>query len=206
MPLSIICCGAILQYLKDTGHNNLNHIISVSLIDQDKYIWMDKFTTRNLELVETQYSTGTSLLDILDDTITPMGGRLLHKWILLPLKNVVDIMNRQNMVLTFFKREKECDLILKELNKISDIERLTGKFSFKKAVVKDLIALKTSLMSLANIKKIFDEMYNNNDYVFYLCEELVEKIGRTIVDDPTQSNFIKSGVDDELDELKNITY
>lgn len=204
MPLSVICCGAILQYLKDTGHNNLNHIISISLIDQDKYIWMDKFTTRNLELVETQYSTGTSLLDILDETITSMGGRLLHKWILLPLKNVVDIMNRQNMVLTFFERKKECDLILKELNKISDIERLTGKFSFKKAVVKDLIALKTSLMSLANIKKIFDEMYNNNDYVFYLCEELVEKIGRTIVDDPTQSNFIKGGVDDELDELKNI--
>ena len=111
MPLSVICCGAILQYLKDTGHNNLNHIISISLIDQDKYIWMDKFTTRNLELVETQYSTGTSLLDILDETITPMGGRLLHKWILLPLKNVVDIMNRQNMVLTFFERGKECDLI-----------------------------------------------------------------------------------------------
>ena len=204
LDLATITSGVILQYLKDTGHDVLTHIVSIEKIDNDKYLLLDKFTIKNLELIDTQYSSGASLLDILDNTVTPMGGRLLRKWITLPLKNVEDIRYRQNFVVTFYKREDETAKIYNELDKISDMERLMSKISLRKAVVKDFIALKNSLVYLANIKSIFDVMYPENECVFYLCKDLVTKINTTLLDDPTQNNFVRLGVNAEFDELKKL--
>lgn len=204
MKLAIIASGAILQYLKDTGHENIDHITSISRIEQDKYMWLDKFTIKNLELVNPQHENGTALIDIIDETVTPMGGRMLKKWIILPLKVLNDIKYRQNFVTIFYNNECSTNKILNELKNIIDLERIIGKISVKKAVPKDLIALCNSLICIKNIKNILENILPVNGYIIYDCKEVIDNITKTISEDPTQNEFIKYGINKELDECKNI--
>lgn len=204
MNLAIIASGAILQYLKDTGHERIDHITSISRIEQDRYMWLDKFTIKNLELLNSQHENGTSLIDIIDETVTPMGGRMLKKWVVWPLKTLEDIKYRQDFV-TIFVNNDECEKkILNELNNIIDLERVIGKMSVKKAVPKDFLALCNSLKSVKNIKIILEQILNINWCILYDCKEIIDAITKTISDNPTQSEFIKFGVNEELDECKNI--
>lgn len=204
MDLAIIASGAILQYLKDTGHERIDHITSISRIEQDKYMWLDKFTIRNLELLTSQHENGTSLIDIIDETVTPMGGRMLKKWVVLPLKTLLDIKHRQDFVTIFYNNDECESRILSELKNIIDLERVIGKISVKKAGPKDFLALCTSLRSIKNVKFILEQILKINGCILYDCQEVIDTISNTIADDPTQSEFIKFGINRELDECKNI--
>ena len=204
MDLAIIASGAILQYLKDTGHERIDHITSISRIEQDKYMWLDKFTIRNLELLTSQHENGTSLIDIIDETVTPMGGRMLKKWVVLPLKTLLDIKHRQDFVTIFYNNDECESRILSELKNIIDLERVIGKISVKKACPKDFLALCASLRSIKNVKFILEQILKINGCILYECQEIIDAISNTIADDPTQSEFIKFGINRELDECKNI--
>lgn len=204
MDLAIIASGAILQYLKDTGHERIDHITSISRIEQDKYMWLDKFTIRNLELLNSQHENGTSLIDIIDETVTPMGGRMLKKWVVLPLKTLLDIKHRQDFVTIFYNNDECESRILSELKNIIDLERVLGKISVKKACPKDFLALCASLRSIKNVKFILEQILKINGCILYDCQEVIDTISNTIADDPTQSEFIKFGINRELDECKNI--
>lgn len=204
MDLAIIASGAILQYLKDTGHERIDHITSISRIEQDKYMWLDKFTIKNLELLTSQHENGTSLIDIIDETITPMGGRMLKKWVVLPLKTLLDIKHRQDFVTMFYNNDECESRILSELKNIIDLERVLGKISVKKACPKDFLALCASLRSIKNVKFILEQILKINGCILYDCQEVIDTISNTIADNPTQSEFIKFGINRELDECKNI--
>ena len=200
--LSLISSGAVLQYLKDTGHNNIEHITTLFKIEHDKYMYLDKFTIKNLELVKSQYDTGSSLLDVLDHTKTPMGGRKLKKWITLPLIDIDLIKKRLEYVTIFYENENNTKTISDELLKIMDFERIFVKISMKKSVPNDFLTLKTSLKSVAIISSITEKL--GLDILFYKCSDLIDKIEKTIADNPTQSNYIKPGVNQNLDEYKKI--
>ena len=205
MPLAVIASGAILQYLKDTGHQNLDHINTISRIEQDKYVWLDKFTIKNLELVTPQHENGSTLLDIIDYTSTPMGGRMIRKWIILPLKNIDYIQKRQDYVAIFFDNVSYEQKIYNELKRILDLERILSKISLRRAVPKDLLAL---VLTFNSIKKIKDILFSISisDMVLYDCADVMDKISRIINDDPTQSDSIRRGVNNELDEYKTIKH
>ena len=200
--LSLIASGAILQYLNDTGHKNISHITTLKKLEYDKYMYLDKFTIRNLELLKPQYDNGFSLLDILNKTSTPMGSRMLKKWITLPLVDVKGIANRQNYVEIFYNNPDETAKIISELSKIMDIERLISKISIKKSVPNDFITLKGSLKHCCNISIILQKLGLN--VVIFQCKEFIERIENTISTNPVQGNFIKIGVNDKLDEYKRI--
>ena len=202
--LATIAAGAILQYLKNTGHNEISHITTISSIDVDKYMYLDKDTINNLEILKPQHDKGTSLIDILDNTITSMGGRLLRKWLTLPLINVDDILNRQNKVTTFYNNKDICNKIILELINIIDLERVLGKISMRKACPKDFIALKNSLKLVDNVKYIIKDL--NLNIKFYDCNELIDKIEKTISENSTNNDYINFGIDNELDDFKNIKF
>ena len=200
--LSLISSGAILQYLNDTGHKNIDHIITLSKLEYDKYMYLDKFTIRNLELLRPQYDNGFSLLDILNKTCTSMGSRMLRKWITLPLIDVNEIKKRQEYVTTFYNNQDETAKIISELNKIMDIERLVSKISVRKSVPNDFLTLKDSLKRCYNISVILQKLDIN--ILIYKCNELIDRIEKTILENPVQGNFIKYGVNDKVDEYKKI--
>lgn len=202
--LATIAAGAILQYLKNTGHNEISHITTISSIDVDKYMYLDKNTINNLEILKPQHDKGISLIDILDNTITSMGGRLLRKWLTLPLINVNDILNRQNKVTIFYKNNDVSNNIMLQLMNIIDLERVLGKISMRKACPKDFIALKNSLKIIDNIKDIIKDLDLNIKFLY--CNELVDKIEKTISENSVNSDYINFGIDSELDEFKGIKF
>ena len=200
--LATIAAGAILQYLKNTGHNEISHITTISSIDVDKYMYLDKNTINNLEILKPQHDKGISLIDILDNTITSMGGRLLRKWLTLPLINVEDIIKRQNKVTVFYKNNDVIDKLIIQLLSIIDLERVLGKISMRKACPKDFIALKNSLKITYNIKYIIKDL--NLNINFLDCNELIDRIEKTISENSTNNDFINYGIDSELDEYKSL--
>lgn len=202
--LATIATGAILQYLKNTGHNEISHITTISSIDVDKYMYLDKITINNLEILKPQHDKGISLLDILDNTITSMGGRLLRKWLTLPLIDVNDILDRQNKVTIFYKNKDISNNIMLQLMNIIDLERVLGKISMRKACSKDFIALKNSLKIIDNIKDIIKDLELNIEFLD--CNELIDKIEKTISENSVNSDFINFGIDDKLDEFKCIKF
>lgn len=200
--LATVAACAILQYLKNTGHNNISHITTISTIDIDKYMYLDKHTISNLEILKSQHDKGIGLIDILDNTITSMGGRLLRKWLTLPLVNLNDILNRQNKVTIFYNCKDISNKIMLELVNIIDLERVLGKISFRRACPKDFIALKNSLKTVVNISNIVKDL--NIGIKFYDCSELIDKIDKTISENSFNSDFINYGIDSELDEYKSL--
>ena len=204
MTLATIACGAILQYLKNTGHDHIQHITSLKRLDSDRFMWLDKFTINNLEIINPQHANGSSLIDIIDETVTPMGGRLLRKWLLLPLKDIEEIRDRQDNVKALYNDKKLQEAIREALKDIIDIERVVAKISIKKAVPKDFIALKNSLRAIKDLEKVIAPIETLRDIRLYPCQELREELEATIAEDPTQSDYIKRGVSKELDEYKTI--
>lgn len=214
LPLGIIASGAILRYLEETEHQEKKHITSLARIEEDKYVWLDKFTIRNLEILHPQQEGGVSLLEVLDKTVTPMGARLLRKWLVLPLKDIQAIQKRLDIVTLLVENPTLEKNILQELKQISDLERLISKVSVGRALPKDLLALQKTLhhalaiqQQLGNsqhelLVKLSEQLYN--------CSYLCEKIQNTLQDNPpisiTQGNIIRLGVDSKLDELRKIAY
>ena len=154
MPDAIVAAGAILYYLDITKHTQISHINRLSKIEENKYVRLDRFTVRNLELVESFSEDGKSLLNIIDRTVTPVGARMLHRWILFPLKDPKEINNRLDVVEYFFKHPDERDEIKTYLEQIGDIERLTSKVSFARISPREMIQLRNALNAIEPIRKI----------------------------------------------------
>ena len=214
MNEAIIASGAILHYLEATEHRNINHITSISRIDEDKYVWMDKFTIRNLEIVSSHNEGGVPLLHVLDQTITPMGSRNLRKWMILPLKERHSIEERLNVVQQFYTHEELTEKILEHLRQISDLERLISKVAVGRINPRELQQLKRSLKAILPIKELLEatssvELKRLADQL-HKCEALLEKIDKELKEDAPmlihQGGIIKEGVNAELDELRAIAF
>ena len=213
IPEGIIAAGAVLYYLSETQHNNLKHIQNISRIVEDKYIWMDRFTVRNLELYHASSHNAVTLLDVIDKTISPMGGRLLKRWLALPLKDVKKIQHRHELVKHFIENDSFSETIKFQLHQISDIERLVSKVATGKISPRELVLLKNSLKAILPIKK--EALTSKNSSVNKLgneildCAEVILKIDAALFDEApvniNKGNAIANGVSEELDELRAIS-
>ena len=176
LDLGIIASGAILHYLSETEHNEKDHITSIARIDEDRYVWLDKFTIRNLELVYPQHESGVPLIDILDHTETPMGSRLMRKWMVLPLKDVVQINDRLETVKSFIELPKVRETIDEHLRHIGDLERLISKVSARRINPREMLQLRRALDNIKPIKEILTESSNPKHQLLAdkinLCEKL----------------------------------
>ncbi len=214
LKTGIIASGAILCYLDLTHHNQIGHITSLSRIEEDRYVRLDKFTVRSLELLSTMNEGGASLLDILDKTITPMGARLLKRWIVFPLKETKLINDRLSVVEYFFKDLDSKELLEQQLNLIGDLERIISKVAVGRVSPREVAQLKTALCSIEPIKQACSDSSEPSlqriGEQLNTCQSIRDKIQRELVADPpvllNKGNVIAEGVNSELDELRSIAY
>ncbi|HEY0652779.1 MAG TPA: DNA mismatch repair protein MutS [Chryseosolibacter sp.] len=211
---AIIAAGAILHYLEDTEHRDTSHISSISRIDEDRYVWLDKFTIRNLEIVNSQHEGGVPLIDILDRTVTPMGSRQLRKWMILPLKEKLAIDERLKIVDSFYSDFTFAEKIQDCLKHIADLERLISKVAVNRINPREMIQLKRSLNCIGPARQALrehasPELQKMADQL-HPCEFLLEKIEKELREDVSivsnQGGLIKEGIDAELDELQKIAF
>jgi DNA mismatch repair protein MutS len=213
LPEGIIASGAILYYLSETQHNKLQHISSIQRIAEDAYVWMDRFTIRNLELYHSYNPNAVTLLDVIDRTLSPMGGRLLKRWLALPLKDINKIKSRHEVVSYLKENQGILKEIQHQIKQISDLERLISKIATGKVSPREVVYLKESLDAIIPIKKIALESPQEAVKVigdkFHDCELLREKIKTTLNQDApvaiAKGNAIAKGVNTELDELRAIS-
>ena len=209
----IIAAGAVLYYLSETQHNQLKHIQHISRIAEDNYVWMDRFTVRNLELYSPNSVNAVTLLNVIDKTISPMGGRLLKRWLALPLKNIDEIKNRHEFVKFFIDSDNFSRTVTYQLKQISDLERLISKVATGKASPREIVLLKDSLKAILPIKEAAEKSKNNAvnklGNQLHTCTDLIQKINETLFDDApvnvNKGNSIASGVHQELDDLRAIS-
>ncbi|MBR0502010.1 MAG: DNA mismatch repair protein MutS [Paludibacteraceae bacterium] len=214
LTLGIIASGAILYYLDQTQHTQIGHITHLSRIEEDRYVWLDRFTIRNLELYGSMHEEGKTLADIIDKTITPMGARLLKRWIAFPLKDVKPINERLEMVESFFKDLDLKETLKTQLSLIGDLERLISKVAVGRISPREVVQLKNALTAILPIKESC--LASNNDGLrrageqLNPCPNIREKIAKTIQPDPpaliNKGGVIATGVNEELDELRKIAY
>jgi DNA mismatch repair protein MutS len=210
----IIAAGAILHYLSETQHHQIGHILSIARIEEEKYVWLDRFTVRNLELVYSSNERATTLLDILDRTLTPMGGRLLKRWMVLPLKELNPIQERLNAVKTFVERENLRDELRQLLSNVGDIERIVSKVAVGKVSPKEIKQLQRNLALITPIKNLLfadkSKALNRISEQLNPCQTLIELIDKTLDDDPAnqigKGAVINQGFHAELDELRQIAF
>ncbi|HKJ05907.1 MAG TPA: DNA mismatch repair protein MutS [Flavobacteriaceae bacterium] len=208
----IIASGAVLYYLSETQHNKLNHITAIKRILEDNYVWMDRFTIRNLELYSSSSQNAVTLLDVIDKTISPMGGRLLKRWLALPLKDIKSIKKRHEIVKYASANDAFFSLVTNHINQISDFERLISKVATGKVNPREVVLLKNSLDAVLPIKEAAEKSANASLQTLGKkldnCNALRTKIEKTLNPDApvhiNKSNVIAEGVSDELDELRSI--
>lgn len=213
MNLAITSAGAILQYLSLTEHKQINHITGISRIDESNHVWLDRFTIRNLELFQSIHDKGLTLVDVIDETTTPMGSRLLKRWIALPLKDIQQINDRLDIVEYLLSHETDIETLTSYLKQIGDLERLTSKIATARVSPREVLQLKNSLVAVGMLKlfcnhtglpvmKILSEQLNP-------CNVMADKISTMLVDDPPaqlgKGMVFRTGIDSELDELRNIS-
>ena len=213
MECAIVASGAILHYLDLTQHTQVKHITSLARIEAERYVRLDKFTVRNLELIAPMADDGKSLLSVIDKTLSPMGARLLHRWIMFPLKDVKAINRRLDVVEHFFKDPAGRELLREQLEVIGDIERLVSKVAVGRISPRELVQLKCALQAIVPIK---DMCENSDNEVLYSygeqlnpCPLIRDRIEREINPDApsmlNRGNVIRYGVNDELDELRDLS-
>ena len=208
-----ISAGAVLYYLSETQHNELKHISAIHRIEEDHFVWMDRFTIRNLELYVANSPEAVTLLDIIDRTISPMGGRLLKRWLALPLKNLKQIKKRHEIVKYLIDCDTFYDEVTYQIKQISDIERLISKVATAKINPREVVLLKESLKAILPVKEASKKSDNKAlqslGKQLHNCTELIEKISKTVNDSApvnlNKGNTIASGVHTELDELRAIS-
>ena len=210
----VIAAGAILQYLELTQHTQLQHITSISRIEEERYVRLDKFTVRNLELLQPLNEGGRSLLDVIDHTITPMGARLLHRWLLFPLRDTIQIGQRLDVVDYYFRHPEFREFIMDQLRLIGDLERITSKVVTGRVSPRDIVQLRIALQAIEPMKNIClaadDPTIHTIGEQLNLCASIRDRIAREVQPDPPlmvqKGNVIMSGVNKELDELREIAY
>ena len=214
MPAAVIASGAILHYLDITQHNQISHINTLSRIEEDRYVRLDKFTVRNLELVDSFADDGKSLLSVIDRTLSPMGARLLRRWVLFPLKDSKAINARLDVVEYFFRHPDEREEIKSALEQIGDLERLISKVAVGRITPREVVQLRNALTAVEPIKALccnadLDALRAIGEQL-NPCALIRDRIAREVVDDaPSALNrgtVIKDGVDPELDELREIAF
>ena len=210
----IIASGAILQYLEMTQHTQIGHITSISRIEEEKYVRLDRFTLRNLELISPMNEDGKSLLDVIDNTISPMGSRLLRRWVVFPLKSEKKINDRLDIVEYFFREPQFRELLDEQLHRIGDLERVVSKVAVGRVTPREMVQLKIALQAIKPIKTAYE--HANNDVLkrvgeqINLCELIRDRIDRELHPDAPQlvnkGGVINDGVNEELDQLRSIAY
>ncbi|MCL1626410.1 DNA mismatch repair protein MutS [Bacteroides caecicola] len=210
----VIASGAILQYLDMTQHYQISHITSLSRIEADRYVRLDKFTIRSLELVNSMNEGGTSLLDVIDHTISPMGARLLKRWIVFPLKDVKPINERLDVVDYFFREPDFKDFVEEQLHRVGDLERIVSKAAVGRISPREVVQLKVALQAIEPIKNAClnadNESLRRIGEQLNPCVSIRDKIAKEIKNDPpllvNKGGVIADGVNEELDELRRIAY
>ena len=213
LKLGVVAAGAILQYLEMTQHTHLGHITSLRRIEEDRYVRLDKFTIRSLELLQSMQDDGVSLLDVIDRTVTPMGARMLKRWIVFPLMDVASINKRLDVVETFFRKPDFRQAVDDNLHRIGDMERIISKVAVGRVSPREVVQLKLALQAIIPIKTAC--LYSDNEEIrsigerLNLCESLRDRIEREIQSDPPQlvnkGDVIAAGFSKELDELRSIS-
>ena len=209
---ALIASGAILHYLDITQHTRTSHITRLSLIEEEKYVRLDRFTIRNLELIQALNEDGKSLLDVLDRTVSPMGARMLRRWMLFPLKDPVEINKRLDIVEYFFRAPDERETLREHLGRIGDLERLVAKVAAGRANPREVVQIKNALTYIAPVKEMCEQ---STDQALHAigeqlnpCTSIHDRIARELVDDApvalNRGDVIRPGVDAELDELRSI--
>ena len=214
LRLAIVASGAILHYLDITQHTQIGHITNLSRIEEDRYVRLDKFTVRNLELIDSMAEDGKSLLSVIDRTISPMGARLLRRWLLFPLKDVKAINDRLDVVEYFFREPQHRDEIRSLLEQVGDLERLISKVAVGRITPREVVQMRNALTAIEPIKQLCSaasqEALHSIGEQLNPCVLIRDRIAREIVDDaPTAVNrgtIIRTGVDAELDELRDIAF
>ena len=213
MKSGIVASGAILQYLEITQHTNIGHITSLARIEEERYVRLDKFTIHSLELIDTMQEGGRSLLNIIDKTITPMGGRMLRRWMVFPLKDVTPIQQRLDVVDYFFKDPDFRQLVGEQFQRIGDLERIISKVAVGRVSPREVVQLKNALQALQPVKaacmKASNESLRRIGEQLQLCEIIRDRIEHEIQPDPpllvNKGGVIADGYDTELDELRQIS-
>jgi DNA mismatch repair protein MutS len=214
LALGIIASGAILHYLDLTQHTQIGHITHLSRIEEDRYVWLDRFTIRNLELYGTLHEEGKTLADVIDRTVTPMGARLLKRWIAFPLKDVKPIIERLDIVDCFFKELELKEVLESQMSTIGDLERLISKVAVGRVSPREVVQLKNALIAISPIKESI--LQSDNEGLRKIgeqlnpCPTIREKIASTLKSDPptliNKGGVIEMGVSEELDDLRKIAY
>jgi DNA mismatch repair protein MutS len=210
----VIAAGAILYYLSENQHNRLGHITAISRIEEERYVWLDRFTVRNLELISTPHENATTLADVLDRTKTPMGGRMMKRWIVLPLKDEKPINERLDAVKFLTSKDQIAYEVGERLKEIGDIERLISKVAVGKVNPKEVMQLKRTLLQIEPIKQLIESadelLLKKVSDQLNPCVKLIDIIDKTLVDDPAiqvgKGFVIRSGCHAELDELRSISF
>lgn len=212
-PNGVIAAGAILHYLDMTQHLQTKHISCLSRIEEDRYVWLDQFTVRNLELYGSTNEGAKTLVDIIDKTISPMGGRMLRRWVAFPLKNVKPIQDRQSVVGFFMEHQQARSEATRLLSMVGDLERLISKVAVNRINPREVVQLRYALEAIEPIKQLCNE--SNNEYLRNMgeqlnpCSMIRDKIAQEINDNPpsliNKNGIIRSGVDAELDELRSLS-
>ena len=211
---AIIAAGAALHYLAETHHDKVNHITKISRIEEDKYVWLDRFTIRNLELISSPNEDATTLFDVIDQTISPMGSRLLKRWIVLPLKDKQPIEERLDIVEYLINNKNISDTLRRNFKVIGDLERLISKVAIEKVNPREMIQLKRALHSVETIKTTCEGSDNlalkKNGEQLNFCASIRDRIEKEIHEDPpamiNKGNVIADGVSEDLDELRKLMY
>jgi DNA mismatch repair protein MutS len=222
----LIAAGAILQYLEQTQHTQISHITSLQRIEEEKYVRLDKFTIRSLELVQPMQDDGKSLLDVIDRTVSPMGGRLLRRWLMFPLKDVARINERLDVVDYYYREPAFRQCVDEQLHRVGDLERIISKVAVGRVTPREVVQLKVALQAIVPIKTAClaaagsveqgsaagsgNAVLRRIGERLSLCEELRDRIEREIQNEPPQlvqkGGVIRDGVSSELDELRHIAY
>ena len=214
LPLAIIAAGVTLYYINETEHRNLQHISGISRIEHQKYMWLDRFTVRNLELLDSANENAITLFQVLDQTASPMGARLLRKWILMPLKELKPIEERLEVVDFLYINEALASQLLQQIKQISDLERLISKIGLQKVNPREIVQLKRALLATAEVRHFCQQ--SDNLFLQQLAEQLNpcqlirEQIEKEIFPEPpvliAKGEVIADGVDEELDRLRKIAF
>lgn len=212
--LAVTACGALLHYLNETKHDKLKHITKVSRINEEQFVWLDKFTIRNLELYNTNHENGKCLVDVIDKTVSPMGSRLLKRWVALPLKDIQKINERLNIVEFFVQEEDTRINLVNAINEVGDLERLISKVAAARVNPRELVQLKKSLQLVDVIKDTLQKCTNSALAAFIEqlnpCNTIIETLQHQLNPEAPvnvlKGNVINSGVNAELDDLRSIAF
>ncbi len=216
LSLGIVAAGVALHYLNETEHRNLQHISAISRIEEDRYLWLDRFSIRNLELVGSANENAITLVDVLDHTCSPMGARLLRRWIVMPLKELKPIQDRLNVVQHLIDHEELRDDLQSCIRQIGDLERLISKIGLQKANPREVCQLRKALQAISNIKLMCTQQGQGSEALIAIgnqlnpCDYICEKIGRELHAEPpvqlVKGGVMAEGIHEELDRLRKIAF